>query len=159
MLLLTWWLSFAKAFDKVPHERLLLKLFEHGILGKVLTWIRNWLSDRKQRVCISGEQSTWRPVWSGVPQGSNLGPVLFLIFINDIDCGIVNWILKFADDTKVFANITDDKSRELLQQDLNTLFEWSQNWHMEFNTQKCKVTRIGRSNPGYTYMMNGLVLE
>jgi len=61
----------------------------------------------------------------------------------------VDWILKFADDTKVFANITDDSFRELLQQDLNTLFEWSHNWHMEFNTQKCKVMRIGRSNTGY----------
>ena len=96
------------------------------------------LSQRQQRVCINGEQSTWKPVWSGVPrpQGSVLGPVLFLIFINDLDLGIVNWILKFADDTNIFSKISSITSRNTLQNDLTKLIQWSQDWQMEFNIEK-----------------------
>jgi len=118
------YLDFAKAFDKVPHQRLLLKLRDHGIGDKVVNWISSWLSQRQQRVCINGEQSTWKPVWSGVPQGSVLGPVLFLIFINDLDLGIVNWILKFADDTKIFSKISNITSSNTLQNDLTKLVQW-----------------------------------
>jgi len=77
------------------------KLESHGITGKLLTWILDWLSGRKQRVCINGVMSDWQFVLSGVPQGSVLGPILFLVYINDLDCGIINWIMKFADDTKI----------------------------------------------------------
>ena len=96
-------LDFAKAFDKVPHQRLLCKLKAHGIRGKLLNWISAWLRNRRQRVCLQGELSGWLDVTSGVPQGSVLGPVLFLIFINDLDNDVRNWILKFADDTKNIA--------------------------------------------------------
>ena len=98
------YLDFAKAFDKVPHRRLSLKLQAHGITGKILQWIKAWLSERQQCVVLNGKCSQWRPVESGVPQGSVLGPTLFIIFINDIDDAIdtVKGIIsKFADDTKV----------------------------------------------------------
>ena len=111
--------DFAKAFNKVPYGRLKEKLKAHGLEGKLLLWIQEWLKNRKQRVCIQRENSEWRLVWSGVPHGSVLGPVLFLVFINDIDCGIINWILKFADDTKVFSEIKYAEDSQQLQKDLD----------------------------------------
>jgi len=114
-------LDFAKAFDKVPHQRLELKLKSHGTTGKLLKWITEWLSNRRQRVCVNGSKSTWQLVLSGVLQGSVLGPILFLIYINDLDCGIAKWILKFADDTKIFGTINDIHQQQKLQQNLNTL--------------------------------------
>ena len=89
------------------------KLESHGITGKLLTWILDWLSGRKQRVCINGVMSDWQFVLSGVPQGSVLGPILFLVYINDLDCGIINWILKFADDTKIFGVVKGTLRRRM----------------------------------------------
>ena len=94
------YLDFQKAFDKVPHQRLLLKLKAHGIGDSITDWIEQWLTDRRQRVVVDGEVSNWKSVLSGVPQGSVLGPILFLIYINDLDDSITSNVLKFADDTK-----------------------------------------------------------
>ena len=95
--------DFQKAFDKVPHMRLLARLEEIGIRGKLLDWIREWLKGRKQRVVINGRASQWIDVDIGVPQGSILGTLLFIIFINGIDEGIISDIFKFSDDTKILC--------------------------------------------------------
>jgi len=94
------YLDFQKAFDKVPHRRLILKLQAHGFGGNVLRWIENWLCGRQQRVVLNGQYSDWKWVLSGVAQGSVLGPLLFVVYINDVDEQIASKILKFADDTK-----------------------------------------------------------
>ena len=99
------YLDFQKAFDKVPHQRLLIKLKSHGMGVNIVTWIQNWLTDRRQRVSVEGETSAWTAVHSGVPQGSVLGPLLFLVYINDLEDGVASNILKFADDTKIFRRV------------------------------------------------------
>ena len=149
----------AKAFDKVPHVRLMNKVRAHGIDGSVSNWIENWLRGRKQRVCIRGEGSTWLEVISGVPQGSVLGLILFLIFINDMDCGITNQLLKFADDAKLFGKVQFELDNKSLQSDLQRLFDWAKEWQMEVNIEKCKVMHIGKSNKNFKYYMNNKELE
>jgi len=152
-------LDFAKAFDKVPHHRLLKKLTSHGIGGKLREWISQWLSGRTQRVSLNGTVSSWQEVTSGVPQGSVIGPVLFLIYINDLEDGIEQWILKFADDTKMFARINNTQDAVKMQNDLDRIVQWSHEWQMLFNVLKCKIMHIGKKNSCHSYQMNGATLE
>ena len=152
------YLDLAKAFDKVAHERLLRKLVCHGIEGEVRQWLESWLKGREQRVCIDGTSSDWVRVLSGVPQGSVLGPILFLVYINDIDLVVENDILKFADDTKLYGIVSDQAQAESLQNDLNGLTLWTSRWQMKFNTDKCSVMHIGVRNMQYPYTMNGQIL-
>ena len=154
-------MDFAKAFNKVPRLRLLNKLKAHSIDGFVLNWIESWLTGRSQRVVLNGEGSEWKPVESGVPQGSVLGPVCFVIFINDLDdvCQTISMIKKFADDTKLCNKIINDDDRKILQQCLDDLLDWANKWGMSFNISKCKVMHIGNKNPNFTYEMNGHLLE
>jgi hypothetical protein len=154
-------LDFAKAFDKVPRERLLEKLRAHGVQGKVLQWIKEWLTGRKQRVVLNGKCSTWKDVLSGVPQGSVLGPILFLIFINDLDLAVemINQVKKFADDTKLGHTVSTELQRRELQQALNNLKEWADKWGMQFNVAKCKVMHCGHSNQQFEYSMDGVKLD
>ena len=130
------YLDFSKAFDRVPHQRLLSKLKAHGITGPILTWIKSWLSGCKQKVVLNGSSSGWSSVSSGVPQGSVLGPLLFIIFINDIDnaVDVVHWLLlKFADDTKGLHVVDSAADAVKLQSDIDSLFKWSVDWKMLFN--------------------------
>ena len=149
------YLDFSKAFDKVPHQRLLLKMESLGIAPMILRWVKNWLSGRQQRVTIKGTPSRWLPVISGVPQGSVLGPILFLIYINDIDDGVTSKIIKFADDTKLYQKIRSPEDSIALQDSINTTVEWCNKWQMEFNPTKCKVVHIGYNNPCSAYTVGG----
>ena len=153
------YLDFSKAFDKVPHGRLLYKLHQYGIRGNFLWWIRNWLTERKQRVVINGLSSDWSDVLSGVPQGSVLGPLLFLIFINDIDDDILSRLLAFADDMKLFNSLKCIDALDNINRDLITLQKWADKWLLPFNVVKCKVMHCGRTNNGYKYALDGVELE
>ena len=153
------YLDFQKAFDKVPHKRLLLKLKSHGIQGSILNWVENWLNNRKQRVVINGKASEWTNVTSGVPQGSVLGPVLFLVYINDIDEGVTGIISKFADDTKIANTVASNNQVKEMQNNLDKLSEWGQTWQMSFNADKCKVMHIGYRNEKANYVLNGTQLK
>ena len=103
----------------------------------------------------AGRWSGWRRVLSGIPQGSVLGPVLFLVFIDDLEEGLMSEVLKFADDTKIFRRVDSEENREMLQRDLDRLVQWSEVWQMKFNVDKCKVMHLGRGNSGGNYVMNG----
>ena len=155
------YLDFAKAFDKVPTQRLLLKLENKGVDGKVLRWIKNWLTNRTQEVKIGEARSDKSEVKSGVPQGSILGPPLFSIFIDDLDdyAVIIDMLIKFADDTKGLQEINGEEDREKLQTALDNMVRWAHDWGMEFNTAKCKIMHVGHNNPGYQYTMAGTVLQ
>ncbi|CAL4249629.1 unnamed protein product [Meganyctiphanes norvegica] len=153
------YLDCKKAFDTVPHRRLLAKLQAYGITGKVLKWIECFLSDRSQRVIVKGILSDSLPVWSGVPQGSVLGPILFLIFINDLLEGITSSGKLFADDSKLFRRIKSDEDRDILQNDLTKLQEWSQKWLLQFNETKCKVMHIGKQDDPFVYYINNVPLS
>ena len=121
------YLDFQKAFDKVPHHRLLLKLKAHGIGNDVINWIEKWLTHRRQRVIVDGE--IWKSVLRGVPHGSVLGPILLIyIYINDLEDDISSKVLKFADDTKVFRKVTNVTDKHSLQNNLDTLVKWSEKW-------------------------------
>ena len=133
------YLDFAKAFDKVPHHRLIGKVASMGVEGRVKGWIQQWLEGRTQRVVINGRYSDWTAVTSGVPQGSVLGPTLFLMFINDLEDSVQSTVLKFADDTKLYTEVTKEEGGEQLQEDLDKCTEWDKQWMMEFNVSKCKV--------------------
>ena len=130
------------------------KIAENGIGGKISKWIKCRLTDRKQRGMVNNATSDWIPVLSGVSQGSVLGPYLFVIYINDIDDTVSSKILKFADYTKITASISSVEEQHILQTDITRLMEWSEEWQMKFNENKCKVMHLGYNNPSYEYSMN-----
>jgi hypothetical protein len=130
-------LDISKAFDRVWHPGLIHKLKEFGISGPLLNWLTDYLTNRTQRVVIAGKQSTTKPINAGVPQGSILGPLLFLIFINDIIDKLENHIFLFADDAtlvKIFKNI--DEATASINRDLQKLTKWATIWRVTFNIIK-----------------------
>uniref|UniRef100_K7EYU7 Reverse transcriptase domain-containing protein n=1 Tax=Pelodiscus sinensis TaxID=13735 RepID=K7EYU7_PELSI len=147
------YLDFSKAFDTVSHDILIDKLGKYNLDRATIRWVHNWLDNRSQRVVVNGSKSCWKGITSGVPQGSVLGPVLFNIFINDVDIGIESTLIKFADDTKLGGVATSLEDRDIIQNDLSKLEKWSEVNRMRFNKEKCKVLHLGRNNQFHTYKM------
>ena len=149
------YLDFSKAFDTVPHKRLLHKLLSYGVQGSLFMWITSFLSNRFQRVAVNNSYSDWKPVTSGVPQGSVLGPLLFAIYVNDMPSVVSSKLFKFADDTKLYRTISSPLDIQTLQNDLDLLYNWSIDWLLRFNISKCKAMHIGRfTSDDYTYFIN-----
>ena len=109
-------------------------------------WIESWLSNRYQRVVLDGYMSDWLPVLSGLLQGSVLGPILFIVYINDFDVNLNSYVLKFADDAKVFSEVSSLDEVANLQSDLDKLYKWSEDWQMLFNALMCTFMHIGYKN-------------
>lgn len=145
-------MDFAKAFDKVSHSLLCYKLQHYGIQGDINRWIRSFLADRRQAVVVDGTSSSYVAVESGVPQGSVLGPCLFLLFINDLPNGLSSTARLFADDTACHKEITSSADQIQLQHDLDNLATWEQKWQMAFHPEKCEVLHFG-SKYKKTYML------
>ncbi len=135
-------LDFSKAFDKVAHKRLLYKLDHYGVRGNTLNWIRSFLSGRTQKVVCEGHRSESADVISGVPQGTVLGPLLFLLYLNDIASTVQSTPRLFADDCLLYRQINSPQDAIQLQNDLDNLQVWEQQWSMSFNPDKCEVIRI-----------------
>jgi len=149
------YLDFRKAFDTVPHCRLFTKLEAYGICGKLLDWIKTYLTNRHQKVVLNGASSEWSRVYSGVPQGSVLGPLLFNIYVNDIPSIVDSQTLMFADDTKIFRKIQSKSDFLQFQQDINNLFSWSAKWQLKFNVSKCFIFHLGPNHSYGNYFLDG----
>ena len=151
--------DFSKAFDSVPHERLFSKLKSLGIDGDLLRWIKSFLTNRMQCVNVEGFKSIWTAILSGIPQGSVLGPILFVIFINDLPLEIKHNLCKlFADDCKLYGKV-QNCLENTMQVDLTNLENWSLKWQLPFNSSKCKVMYIGKKNPMTPYKLYNKVLD
>ena len=138
----------------MPHNRLSLKLTAYGVSGKLHGWCRAFLSDRLQRVVMGEASSDWKHVASGVPQGSVLGPILFILYINDIVDNLKTIAKLYADDTKLIAIIKQQLDVLMLQADLNEINSWTREWLIQLNIDKCKIMHLGRSNPTFNYTIN-----
>jgi thymidine kinase len=131
-----------KAFDKVPHQRLLKKMERYKISETVIKWVESFLNDRKQKVTVNGAESKNHKVTSGIPQGSVLVPIIFVIYINDMPECVDSTTYLFADDTKIFREIKSPNDEEKLQNDLDELQKWSDTWLLKFHPNKCKVLTV-----------------
>ena len=144
--------DFSKAFDSVPHERLFVKMEALGIKGDILNWVKSFLSGRTQCVNVEGAFSSWKEVISGIPQGSVIGPILFVIFINDMPTQVIhNFCKLFAEDCQLFGPVISSRENLMMQSDLAKLEEWSKIWQLPFNAKKCKVMHFGHNNPKREY--------
>ena len=139
-------LDFSKAFDTVPHKKLLHKLEKYGIIGPIHTWLSNFLTKRTMRVVLEGESTVEVAVESGVPQGTVLGPILFLCHINDLPAAVESQVRLFADDCLLYREIRNNNDHVALQSDLRSLEHWAKKWGMRFNATKCYILNINKKN-------------
>jgi len=154
-------LDFAKAFDKVPHTRLLHKLEHYGVRNSTLKWIKDFLSNRTQSVILENHKSAPLEVVSGVPQGTVLGPLLFLAYINDLPEATSSSARLFADDCLLYRRIRKTEDADILQKDLTSLEQWEKTWQMSFHPEKCTVIRISgrRQKHQSSYQLHGHNLD
>ena len=139
------YLDFTKAFDSGPHIRPLSKLHSYGFRDPLIGWLKSFLIGRRQRVCVHDTVSMWHKVTSGIPHGSVLGPVLFLLYINDLRDNVASNVYMFADDTKIYRPMTSHEDTTILQDDLDCLQSWSAKWLLNFDLHRCKVMSITKS--------------
>lgn len=153
--------DFSKAFDKVNHALLIDKIGSYGVHGNLLRWVCSYLSNRSQLVAIKGYISSPVKIVSGIPQGSHLGPLLFIIFINDLVSYLKCPTLLYADDLKIFLSVSDIDSCLKIQRDLDTLASWCNSNGMALNTNKCSCISFTkkRQRTTYNYSINGILLE
>ena len=143
------YLDFSKAFDKLDFNTLLIKLKKYGVTGKLGRWLHSFLTDRNQFVTINGFMSSMCSVLSGVPQGSVIGPLLFLVFINDIDDDIIrSFLSSFADDTRVGAAVNNLSDVQHLQDDLDKVYLWAESNNMRLNSSKFELLCYGNNCVG-----------
>ncbi len=152
-------LDFSKAFDKVLHRKLLRKVDFYGIRGKTKAWIAAFLAHHTQRVLVNGKASSTSDVLSGVPHGTVLCPLLFLLYINDISTAINSALRLFADDSLVHREIKSPADHFTLQDDINRLHEWAERWQMNCNVTKCAVMSLStRKVLQHDYIMNAQLI-
>jgi hypothetical protein len=153
-------LDFSKAFDTVPHDLLLHKLYSYGITDPILSWLRSFLTQRSMQVIVEGTPSAPTSVDSGVPQGTVLGPLLFLCHINDLPKAVKSKVRLFADDCLLYREINAFRDHTALQEDLRNLEEWASRWGMVFNATKCYIMTLARRPPSnFFYSLDNTVLK
>jgi len=155
-------LDFRRAFDVVPFQHMLKQLEAHGVGGPLLKWLSNWTQQRQQRVVLNGKNSDWAEVISSVVQGSVLGPILFVIFINSMDMVLTDphtKVHKYADDSKISRRIRNQDDSTALQTSLHQVCMWAKKSGMQLHPDKSIVMHFGFNNPRHTYTIDGVPVK
>ena len=147
------YMDYQMAFDSVPHRRLIEKVQAHCVIGKVLDWVQDFIRNRTQKVVINGTHSGEAEVTSGIPKGSGVGPLLFVMFINDLPRVVKYEVQMFADDTKLYGRSDIAQGIQNIQDDLNQLQAWSDKWLLRFHPQECVVMKLGTTQSNAKYSM------
>ena len=153
-------MTLKKLLTKSPHRRLINKVKSYGIKGEILGWIAVFLSNRTQQVTMNGESSEFKKVKHGIPQGSVLGLLLFVMFINDLPEQVNSECYLFADDIKIFREIKGSDDHTTLQNDINTMLDWANKWQLQFHPDKCVSMYINtKTNHIEPYKMHATELK